>query len=307
MKKLSDITREFHIHRRSVGFSPRTERSIRPMLKLFFEYLRKNFSVETVSDLRPLHLHAYQRHLSIITNKKGLPLKAGSVNNRIAAVRTFTEFLSREGLASPALPGHISFVKTPRLLPTSVLTHSQVRRLIGKIGTSSPEGCRDRTMIELLYSTGVRNAELVSLTLDSVDFDAGTMKVLGKGNKERVVPIGKTALQWLTSYVRGVRPFIRRASDHREIFLNHHGYPLRGETLQQIVRRHALKAVPDMTVTPHTFRRSCATEMIRGNANIYHVKDLLGHENLDTLRHYTKLTILDLKKTHAKCHPREKD
>lgn len=171
-----------------------------------------------------------------------------------------------------------------------------------------PEGYRNRAMLEVLYSSGLRAAELLGLDLDDIDFDNATAIVTGKGNKQRVVPIGRTALRYLESYLKAVRPFLLRDPGERAVFLDQKGHRLRYNALAMIVRSCAIRAgLGDMHVTAHTFRRSCATELLRGGANMYHVKDLLGHATLNTLKHYAKLTITDLKKTHAKCHPRERE
>jgi site-specific recombinase XerD len=140
-----------------------------------------------------------------------------------------------------------------------------------------------------------------------LDLDNATAVVLGKGNKQRMVPIGKTALRLLESYLKAVRPFLLSQADERALFLNRAGQRMPYHTFRRIVHRSAEAAGLDINVTPHTFRRSCTTELIRGGANLYHVKELLGHENLGTLKHYTKLTIEDLKATHARCHPRENE
>ena len=133
------------------------------------------------------------------------------------------------------------------------------------------------------------------------------MVVTGKGNKQRVVAIGKTALKYLESYVLAIRPYLLKRRSEKALFLTlRGGKRFKYRSLLKYVHSYAEGADLD-DVTPHTFRRSCTTELIRSGANMYHVKELLGHESLDTLVHYTKLTIIDLKKTHEKCHPREKD
>jgi site-specific recombinase XerD len=161
-------------------------------------------------------------------------------------------------------------------------------------------------MLELLYSTGLRVSEMLGLNITDVDFTHATAIVLGKGNKQRVVPIGKTALRLTQSYLKAVRPFLVRDHGQVALFLDRFGKPMPYATFLRRVHRYTAQAGLDINVTPHTFRRSCTTELIRGGANLYHVKELLGHETLDTLKHYAKLTINDLKATHHKCHPRER-
>jgi len=193
------------------------------------------------------------------------------------------------------------------MLPTSVLKHEQVKKIITSIDLNSSEGIRNRALIELMYSSGVRVGEIVRIRVEDIDLNGRVMKVFGKGNKERMVPLGKTATDVLEEYISGARNFLN-SNNLKNLFVNSSGNPLTIHRIQKIVSDLAENGgITDIRVTPHTFRRSCATEMIRNNANIYHVKDLLGHESLSTLKHYTKLTINDLKETHAKFHPREKD
>jgi integrase/recombinase XerD len=176
------------------------------------------------------------------------------------------------------------------------------------IDAGTPEGCRDRAILEVLYSCGLRVSEASGLDLDDVDFDNDTLKVFGKGRKERLVPLGKTAALALKNYVRGVRPHITAVAEPGALFLNGSGTRVRRYTIAKMIRRRFPDGEGDgAKVTPHTFRRSCATEMIRAGANIYHVKDILGHASLNTMKHYVRLNIEDLKATHKKCHPRERD
>jgi len=188
-----------------------------------------------------------------------------------------------------------------------VLTHAQVRRLLRQIDTTTAQGIRDRAALELLYSSGIRIGEMEGLKVSDVDMDRCVAKVCGKGRKERYVPIGKTALRWLLTYIRGVRPFLLQSQKTPILFLNGRGAPWTAHDARLRIHDYAKRARLEVAVTPHTFRRSCTTELIKGNANLYHVKELLGHEKLDTLHHYTRLDITDLQRTHARCHPREKE
>jgi len=175
------------------------------------------------------------------------------------------------------------------------------------IRTNTGEGYRNRAMLELLYSTGIRANELLRLNLADIDQVHKTALINGKGKKQRMVPIGKTALRYLETYIRAVRPFLIKNNSEKALFLNSQGNRLSYERFRCIVLTVSEQAGINEHVTAHTFRRSCTTELIRSGANMYHVKELLGHESLDTLKHYARLTITDLKKTHRKCHPREKD
>jgi site-specific recombinase XerD len=162
-------------------------------------------------------------------------------------------------------------------------------------------------MLELLYTSGIRAAELLGLNVSDVDLRQGTALVMGKGRKQRVVPIGKTARRFLEGYLAAVRPHLARNPAERALFLDERGRRYPYHRLRRFMRVCADRARLEGQVTPHTFRRSCTTEMLRAGAGMYHLKELLGHESLDTLQHYARLTIVDLKKTHQMCHPRERD
>lgn len=256
--------------------------------------------------LSRVHLENWQRHLAGHRTLRGLPLKPRSVNKHIESLRMFLKYLAGHGVIPLALSEKLQYVKEPNLLPNSVLDHAQVKTVLKAVETGHAAGYRDRAMLELLYSSGIRAGELLGLNVADVDLSNATALVMGKGRKERVVPIGRTALRLLESYLKAVRPFLARQPQETALFLNRKGERMPYHTLLRLVHQYAGKQALEVNVTPHTFRRSCTTELIRAGANLYHVKELLGHESLETLRHYTRLTITDLKKTHEKCHPRER-
>jgi integrase/recombinase XerD len=305
MRTLEQIDAELLAWRTARGESPRTLVGVRNALARFRRWLRERYGVETAERLARRHVHAYQTHLTTYRTRKGLPMKPGSINNRIKAVRSLFGFMKLRGYHPADLRLDIGYVKEPKVLPTSVLDHAQVRRVLRGVATTTPEGWRDRAVLELLYTSGVRAGELLRLTLDDIDLDNGMIKVLGKGGKERMAPLGRTARRYLENYIRAVRPFRPGSQIERAVFLNRLGRPMNWYLLNKIVHLHAGDL--GVRVTCHTFRRSCTTELIRNDANLYHVKDMLGHESIDALKPYIKLTIADLRKTHAKCHPRERD
>jgi integrase/recombinase XerD len=272
----------------------------------FLNWLETHCDVHTADGLRQEHLEAWAKQLAGLTTRHGLPHKAKTTNKLIESAKAFLRYLTERQVIPQMLLDGLVYVKEPKMLPTSVLTHSQVKSMLRAIPTNDAIGWRDRAMLELLYSTGIRARELVGLNVSDLDLKSGTAVVFGKGQKQRVVPVGRTALRLVESYLQGVRPFLIADSREPALFLNRAGKRLAYENLLRVVHRHASRIGVDVTVTPHTFRRSCATEMIRAGANLYHVKDLLGHETLETLRHYAKLNVDDLKKTLARCHPRER-
>jgi len=306
MKTLFQTLQEMLRHSESLNCAPRTVQGHRKNLRPFLLWLRQTWNVTTPDRLRPGHLHAYQNHLANVhKTPKGTPLKPRSVNNMVCSLRVFLRFLHQRGYLYRDLAEAISYVKEPRTLPISVLEHSEVRSIFNRIDKSTPIGYRNRTILELLYSTGIRRGELLALQTADVDLQNAALRVTGKGRKERVVPIGRTAARFLETYVKAVRPFWRGAHQTSALFLSKYGRALEANGVRWIVSHCCAQA--SVPVTPHTFRRSCTTELVRSNANLYHVKQMLGHESLQSLTPYTKLTINDLRKTHAKCHPRELD
>jgi len=307
MHDLKELLQTYLQYLRDLNGSVHTVDRIRSGVTLFLAWLADVCEVRTACDLRTDHLHRYQRYLAEYTTARGMPLKPSSLNSRVKSVRSFLDFLHERRIIAVRLSQQLKYVKEDRLLPLSILTHAQVRKLLRKIKTDTEGGIRDRAAVELLYSTGVRISELEALDLEDIDLDTASFKVIGKGSKERLLPIGKTALKWLTSYIRAARPFLIRGTATRAVFLNSRGRRWHQGSIRVVIRRYAALAGFRLRITPHTFRRSCATEMIKANANIYHVKELLGHETLETLKHYVKLNITDLRRTLAKHHPREKD
>lgn len=307
MKTLPDLINEHVDHLKSLRYSASTQYRAKWCLRHFTVWLKASYGLEAVERLLPEHLRKWHQHITARRTMDGHPLAAKTINNYIEHIRCWLKRLAKGGYLNQSLLDWVPYVRKSKLLPGSVLTHSQMRKLLVGIPTNTQYGYRDRAMLEVLYSSGIRAGELLGLNLEDVDFKNRAMKVRGKGDKERIVPIGRTAARYLDSYIIAVRPFLVRDRAERALFLNQHGYRLLYCRFHTAVRGYMQKDGMDIHVTPHTFRRSCATELIRNGANMYHVKELLGHESLDTLKHYAKLTINDLKKTHEKCHPRERD
>lgn len=307
MKTLDDLMQDYLDHLRGLRRSNETIRKRTWFLRSFLNWLRENTPTETADRLLPVHLRKWHTVITHRTTGGGAPAKASYINRHLIAVRSWLHYLIRQGLVRADMIECLPRVKEPKHLPGSVLTHAQMRKLLTRLPSRMPQDYCRRAMLELLYSTGLRVREMLGLNLDSVDYDNRTILVTGKGDKQRMVPLGRSAMRHLESYVLAVRPFLLKDRDERALFLNRNGSRMGYERFRIFVHAAARAAGIEIVVTPHTFRRSCATELVRGGANLYHVKELLGHECIESLRPYTRLTILDLKKTHAKCHPRERE
>lgn len=308
-KTLAETIEDYLVHQSSLNFSQATITGNRNRLRRFRRWLADHDEVHTLDQLRSEHLQRWRNSLCTWRTIKGLPLKATSLNRHLISVRGLLDELIRQGFLHQAMLDELPYQKEPHLLPGNVLTHAQIRKLLTRIPTHTTLGYRDRAMLEVMYSSGLRVSELLGLNLDNVHLDHCVALVRGKGSKERMVPIGKTAVRHLETYLKAVRPYLQRDPEEAALFIHdkNGGRRLSYSTFARMLKAHAAAAGLGVAITPHTFRRSCTTELIRGGANMYHVKELLGHESLDTLNRYVKLTIHDLKKTHAKTHPREKD
>ena len=307
MKTLYDLLDEYLERQESLRYSKVTRRTVFYNCLSCIKWLWKTHGVTTADTIRKAHLQNWQKHLASRRTEKGLPLKARSINKNVESVRGFFKYLVELGFMQKKTCETLRYVKEPKLLPVGVLENKEMRRMLGKVPLSNTTGYRDRTILELMYSCGLRAGEIVSLNVNNIDFTHKLAKVRGKGDKERMVPVGRTAIRCLETYVKAVRPFMLLAGDEEALFINSTGTRLQYHTLRLIIKEHAKNAKLKEHITTHSFRRSCATELIRGGANLYHVKELLGHEDLQSLKHYTKLTITDLRKTHAKYHPRERE
>lgn len=236
---------------------------------------------------------------------------ASTAKSRLATLRVFYRFLLRRGWIESA-PA-IELPRVPRNPPVHVLTSRQVLRILAQPALTTPTGVRDRALLEVLYSTGIRLGELRGLHIEHLDFAGGFVHVAhGKGGKWRIVPVGTTALAWTRRYLDEVRPEWVPGSAERAVFLSHRGRPLGVTTIQQrIVRRYAEKARIPFRVTPHAFRHASATHLLRGDgqkrrAGLVQVRDILGHTSADTTRLYTRVEIRDLESVLCTHHFRDR-
>ncbi|MBI2165451.1 MAG: site-specific tyrosine recombinase XerD [Chloroflexi bacterium] len=223
---------------------------------------------------------------------------------KVAAMRSLCHFLTREGKVSQDPSEGIESPRVGRALPHP-LSEGEVERLLASSGNNgSPESMRGRAMLELLYATGMRVSELVSLNLGDVNLSEGFVRCLGKGSRERVIPVYRAALEHLVAYLSRGRP--KLGSDHREeaLFLNQRGERLTRQGFWLILKALARQAGLGRRVSPHTLRHSFATHLLQGGAPLRHVQELLGHASITTTQVYTYLTNSHLRSEYEKAHPR---
>ena len=253
------------------------------------------------SDLNPLQISRNQISEYAGTLRKGL--SARSVARNISATKMFFRFLTSEGhiKENPA-----RLLETPRLsrkLP-DVLSMAEVERLLAQPDPSTPMGKRDSAMLELLYATGLRVSELVGLKVLNINLEAGYVRTLGKGSKERLVPMGEKAIQTVREYLSDGRFQLLKEANLPYLFLNFRGGPLTRQGFWKIIKKYGKKARIQKEITPHSIRHSFASHLLEAGADLRSVQVMLGHEDISTTQIYTHVTRGRLKELHSKCHPR---
>jgi len=230
-------------------------------------------------------------------------LNPRSVARHLSAIRQFHRFLVREGIVTEDPTAHLESPRPWRRLP-GVLSRAEVERLLAPRPLQSPQAFRDRAMLEVLYASGLRVSELVGLRLSDLDFNVGVVRVLGKGNKERLVPLGDAAIESLRAYLTQARPLLERRRAVPHLFLGRHGRGLTRQMFWILLRRYVRAAGITKRVTPHTLRHSFATHLLEGGADLRVVQLMLGHADIGTTQIYTHVSRARLKAIHAKYHPR---
>lgn len=295
-----EILHRFFEHLRIKGYSPRTIEEYQSTLIRFSAYLaahQQQITRLTAGDLSDYRTVLYYQQY------RGNPLSLATQANALARLRTLFRFLAKENLILHDPTVNLELPKLPRSLPRNILTAREAKKILDSIDTTAPLGLRDRAILELLYSSGIRVSELTGLTLPDLDLSQGVMAVHGKGDKLRVVPIGHFACRYLREYLDRARP---KETQETALFLSNRGFPMDKQRIAKICGYWALRAGIKKKVTPHTWRHTCATELLKNAVDIRYIQELLGHASLKTTQIYTKVTIKDLKRVHAKYHPREK-
>lgn len=238
-----------------------------------------------------------------------LMLSPRTISQNISALRSFHKFLVNDGYTSLNPAENISLPKLPKNLP-DVLTYQEIEKILNATVTNNPAGIRDKAILETLYATGVRVTELVKMKQQDVNFETGIVRVFGKGSKERIVPIGSTALSWIKKYqTEARRIFVEKQKrlNYRPtdiLFLNLRGRPLTRMSIWLIVSKYTRAAGIDKVVHPHTFRHSFATHLLEGGANLRAVQEMLGHSDISTTEIYTHIDREYLIEIHKSYHPR---
>jgi integrase/recombinase XerD len=285
------------------NFSGDTVVTRRAYLAYFHDWCRERGLEDAREITRPI-LERYQRWLFHYRKKNGKPLTVRTQHTRLQALKSFFQWLTRQNylLHNPA-----SEIELPRMdirLPKYVLNVHEAEQVIQQPETSKPEGLRDRAILETFYSTGMRRMELAHLKVYDLDADRGTVMIrLGKGRKDRIIPIGERALAWIDRYIREARLHLLTGADDGTVFLNYLGEPFERIQLTSLVRNYLTKSNIGKTGGCHLFRHTVATLMLENGADVRVIQEMLGHAKLTTTELYTRVSINLLKQVYSATHP----
>ncbi len=241
--------------------------------------------------------------ISYLARLKGNGLAANSVNRALAALRGFYKYLLRMKKVDGTPVAHVELAKVWMHLP-DVLSREEMSLMLAQPGSATPVALRDAAMLELMYATGIRVSELIGLTVNSINWQVGYLVAMGKGEKERIVPVGKPAYDQVKRYIEGARPLLLKGRENDSLFLNRSGKGLSRQGFWKIVKKYAAKVNLEKKVHPHTFRHCFASHLLEGGADLRSVQIMLGHADISTTQIYTHVTRERLKEIHRKYHPR---
>jgi len=316
----------------AINYSPKTRVNYTRDVKLFLAWLSENTAINSIVEVTPAQLQQYQialynferhhenncrggtpcpPHLSkaeATKEKEAKRLSVGTQANRLAAVRKFFSWLLSEQQIAYNPATTLQLPKQPQRLPRGVLTKTEARRLIEATPTSKPRDIRDRAILETLYATGIRRAELIALTIYDADLQTATLRIEhGKGNTTRIVPLTQSAIAALKLYLEEGRSLFAHEAGQVRLFVStRSGGPLDDDDIVRIVAKATTRAGIRKHITPHTLRHTCATHLLKGRADIRQIQKLLGHRRLSSTEVYTRVELTDLREVIARCHPREK-
>jgi integrase/recombinase XerD len=278
------------------GLSKNTLESYGRDLAKYTKYLKKG----GMTDLNRVKRPDIQNFLMSLKDKK---LNASSIARNLVAIKVFHRYLTGQRLLKEDVT---SVIETPKLWKTlpDVLDLDEVEKIINRPNTRLKQGIRDKAAIELMYATGMRVSELVNLKMIDLHMEMGFIKCMGKGQKERIIPIGSKAKEAIQKYLEKVRPKLLKKGDPGALLLTRLGKPMSRQSFWMLIRHYVREARIKKRVSPHTLRHSFATHLLQRGADLRIVQELLGHVNISTTQIYTHINKERLKQIHQKFHPR---
>ena len=230
-------------------------------------------------------------------------ISPNSISRKLSAIKTFAKFACREGYIKTDFTANTDGMRRVKKLP-SVLTIEEISNLLAQPDGRKPAGSRDKAMLETLYATGVRVSELINLRLSDVNESVGFVRCFGKGSKERIIPLGKVAIDYLGQYLANGRPKFARAGSSEYLFLTNRGKKMSRVGFWKVIKKYAALAGITKNITPHILRHSFATHLLEGGADLRSIQEMLGHADIATTQVYTHVSRDKLKEVYRKSHPR---
>ncbi|NEU30821.1 site-specific tyrosine recombinase XerD [bacterium LRH843] len=292
-----EISEFLHYIRVERGLASNTIQSYERDLKQYEQFVKKVEGEKLLTNIDRQTIVHFLYHL------KEQGRAETTMARMIASIRAFHQFALREKLADSDPSVHIDSPKASKRLP-KVLSMEEIEALLDAPSGNDLFGVRNRAMLETLYATGMRVSELINLTLADTHLTMGFVRCIGKGNKERIIPLGGAATKALEYYLQYGRPDFMKKNSHDILFVNHHGRPLSRQGFWKILKQLAEKANIQKELTPHTLRHSFATHLLENGADLRAVQEMLGHADISTTQIYTHITKVRMKDVYSKYHPR---
>jgi integrase/recombinase XerD len=305
MHKAEELLFSFKEHLQSLGRS-------RATVELYTDQARKFLQAVAADDIKAVtkpHIETYIEGLYSHKTDKGKPYTTGTICTKVRSVKRLFEYLETANIVFINPAESITEPPKDKTLPRHVLDRKEVQALLDQPNLGLMTGIRDRAILEVFYSTGIRLRELCALTVFDADLTGAMIRVnKGKGGKDRVVPLGRHAVKALREYITKARPRLTKNNrKERRLFINRYGNPSSGQVVGIMIRTYARQARIKKQVTAHALRHTFATALVKNGADIRAVQKMLGHADLATTQQYIRALGLDIKAVHQKTHPREKD
>ena len=306
-KPLKTLMQKFINYEKVKGKSESTISQYYKDLKIFFDFL-DNKGISGIAHVTKRVILDYYTFLLTYKGIRGKGVTSSTRAHLLLSLKIFFKFLARFDYIPNDPAQDVESIREDRHLPKDFMYEKEMERVLEKPNTKEPLGLRDKALLEVLYSTGIRKNELCQLNLSDIDYHEGMLRVnhpKGGTSYQRVIPIGEIALGYIKLYLNKARPSLENGHATQALFLSYKGSRLGKDAPLAIVKKYSFQAGIRKNITAHSFRISCATLMLRNNAGLRHVQEQLGHRRITSTQVYTRLCPLDLKTVHKKCHPRE--
>ena len=297
---VDDYLEDMRVHNRTPDAIESRHNELRPFLRWADE--RGLFYPDQIT--RTI-LESYQRWLWRYRKKNDKPLGISTQRQRLGGVKNIFAWLCKKHVLEANPASEIELPRSEKRLQIEALSRSDVETVLGMPDINDPLGIRDRAMLELFYSTGIRRSELTGIEIGDLKREKRLLTVHGKGRKDRVVPVGTRAMQWVEKYIEHVRHLLVINPDAQALFLSGYGEAFNPDVLGRKIVQYIKKADIGRSGGAHLLRHTCATHMLEGGADIRYIQQLLGHEKLETTAIYTEVSIIQLQAVHSRCHPAE--